>query len=382
LLVSIAVAGWCALALLGLLSLRRLRAECVPEPGPDEGRDSLSVILAAHDEEPRVGACVATLLAQDHPDFEVVVVDDRSSDGTARAVREAASGDPRVRLLRVDKRPEGWQGRLWAQGVGAEAARNEWILFLSADQRLRGTTFLRAMVARYRLGGEAAVSVVGPFGARHWWDRVWLQPIANNPLLWGTLFLVQEQLPRAIWLVGALGMRRSTYRDLGGVRAAALCGSGAFDDMGWAKLVAQRGLRGRMVYHAALEDVSNWESFPEFWQGVTRWAAGVFTYRRAGWFVAGLCASAIALSLAGTVASLGALLEGRMPAATALVLAAMLPTVGVFHCRWNRRSLGFALAFWPVGVEVLMMLGGGAWARWRNRVFWRGEVVKVLSPPP
>jgi glycosyltransferase involved in cell wall biosynthesis len=280
LLFALAVAGWCIIAVLAVVSLRRLRTDCVREPGVDDGRDSLSVIVAAHDEEPRVGECLATLLSQDHPDFEVVVVDDRSRDGTSRAVENAASGDPRVRLLRVDKRPEGWQGRLWAQGVGADAARNEWILFLSADQRLRGTTFLRAMVARYRVGEDSAISVVGPFAGRHWWDRVWLQPIANNPVLWGTLFLVQEHLPGALWLVGALGMRRSTYRELGGVRAAALCGGGAYDDMGWAKLLAKRGRTGRMVYHPALEDASNWESFAEFWQGVTRWAAGVFTYRR------------------------------------------------------------------------------------------------------
>src|SRR5690606_39934860 len=104
-----------------------------------------------------------------------------------------------------------------------------------------------------------------------------------TPLCWGTICLVQEHLPGAIWLIGALGMRRSTYHELGGVRAAALCGSGAYDDLGWSKVVARAGRCGRMVYHPALEDVSNWETFPQFWQGLTRWVAGVFTYRRAGW---------------------------------------------------------------------------------------------------
>jgi hypothetical protein len=137
-----------------------------------------------------------------------------------------------------------------------------------------------------------------------------------------------------------------------------------------------------MVYHPALEDASNWETFPEFWQGVTRWAAGVFTYRRAGWFVAALCAAAIALALGGTAAAFLSAIHGTAPGLAAIALAAVLPTVGIAHCIWNRRSLWFALAFWPIGVEVLVMLAGGGWARFRNRVVWRGEVVKVLSPPP
>jgi len=83
----------------------------------------------------------------------------------------------------------------------------------------------------------------------------------------------------------------------------------------------------------------------------------------------------------GAGAMLQALLEGRMPAASSVILAAVPSTLGIIHCRWNRQSPAFALAFWLVAVEVLLMLGGGAWARWRNRVVWRGEVIKVSTPP-
>jgi glycosyltransferase involved in cell wall biosynthesis len=381
-LAVLAAALCAAVALLSVLSTRRLRADSVPAPALGEGSDPLSVIVAAHDEEPRIGALVATLLAQDHPDFEVLVVDDRSRDATGRAVEKAAAGDPRVRVIRVDARPEGWQGRLWAQGVGVGVARGEWILFLSADQRLRSPTFLRAMVARYRAGSEAAVAVVGPFGGRHWWHRLLFQPLANNPLVWGTLLLVQASVPGSRWLIGALGMRRSTYFELGGVREAAICGAGAYDDMGWAKLLRLRGFPARMVYHAALEDDSNWETFGEFWHGVTRWAAGFFTYRTGGWVFAGLLAGLVALGLGASASVCSSLAHGRTPGLAAVLLAACPAIGGIAHCVWNRRPLLYTLVFYPVGAAFLAMVLGGVWARVRNRVVWRDQVVRVRSPQP
>ena len=193
---------------------------------------------------------------------------------------------------------------------------------------------------------------------------------------------MQANFPNATWLVGALAMRRATYRELGGVRGAAICGGGAYDDMGWSKLVRASGRASRMVYHPALEDDSNWESFPEFWEGITRWAAGVFTYRSGGWLVAAICSAAIGLSLAGFLVVVSAVLHGRVPGLLPSILAAALPTAGTPHCIWNRWPLAGAFAFYGVGVEALATLAGGAWARARNRVSWRGEVVKVSAPPP
>src|SRR5262245_7736596 len=76
LLAVLAAALCAAVALLSWFAYDRLRADSVPEPAPADGVDSLSVVVAARDEEPRIGALLATLLAQDHPDFEIIVVDD------------------------------------------------------------------------------------------------------------------------------------------------------------------------------------------------------------------------------------------------------------------------------------------------------------------
>jgi len=209
---SLAVLVWAVVFAVTRAALRALRAETVRAPRAGEGGSSLSVIVAAHDEETRIGRLVESVLNQDHPDFELIVVDDRSSDRTLEAAREAAAGDSRARLMRLDERPAGWQGRLYAQSVGVLAARGEWLLFLSADQRLIDEDFLRSILAEYRRRGVRAASVIGPFPGRRWWQTWWYRPIADNPVLLGTILLLQRGRRESTWLIGALAMRRQTMR--------------------------------------------------------------------------------------------------------------------------------------------------------------------------
>ena len=99
------------------------------------GADLVSVIVPAKDEEANVRTALETILAQDYPDLEVIVVDDRSADRTAEIVREVAAADERVRLVRVERLPDGWFGKVHAMYAGAREARGEWLLFVDADCR-------------------------------------------------------------------------------------------------------------------------------------------------------------------------------------------------------------------------------------------------------
>jgi hypothetical protein len=372
----------CFIALLLAASFVALRIVTVGEPALDGGATSLSIIVAAQNEAPRIGDFVKSVLAQDHPDFELIVVDDRSSDETRRKVASTAGSDPRVRICRVDHLPPGWQGRLYAQSVGAAGATGDWLLFLSADQRLGSTTFLRSMVAAYEARGVAAVSAIGPFVGSEWWKRWWFHPIANNPIVWGAIILIQRCWPGAVWLVGALGMRRSTYHALGGGRLAASCGAGLFDDFGWSRLIQRSGLRAQMVYHPELRDIGNWESFREFWCGISRWVAGIFTYRRRGWLTAGLCALALLAMGTGTLDVLWDVVRLDRMRSGSVVLSLVAPLIGVGYCAWERRSYAFAVAM-PLMIPLaLAVLAGGAWARVRNRVVWKGESLRVVVTPP
>lgn len=379
---AIALAVWACAALLTVAAVRALRAATVGKPQAGEGCVSLSVIVAAHNEAPRIGALVDSVLRQDHPDFELLIVDDRSSDGTLAAASDVAKGDPRVQLLRVDVRPPGWQGRMHAQSIGAASARCEWLLFLSADQRLIDPQFFRAILGEYARRGVAASSVLGPFVGDRWWQTWWLRPIAENPVLLGCVFLVQRLRPDATWLIGALAMPRETYRAVGGAASAALFGAGVFDDWGWTRVFELRRLRTAMVYHPGLHDVSNWASFGDCWNGLSRWAAGILTGRRGAWAAAVVLSAAVLLCELATGYVVIELLSFRLPAIAWIAIASIPPTVGVAHCLWHGHRVWWAALSAPVALCMLTPIAGGARAWVRNRIRWLDQELLVVAEPP
>lgn len=92
---------------------------------------SVTIVIAAHDAEPTLGEALDSLLAQTHQDWEAIVVDDGSTDGTAAVATRYAERDPRIRMWRQQQRGKGA-----ARNAGIASARSEWLLFLDADDWL------------------------------------------------------------------------------------------------------------------------------------------------------------------------------------------------------------------------------------------------------
>src|SRR6185312_3983699 len=95
----------------------------------------VTAIIPAKDEEATLLECLASVRAQGYSNLEILVVDDRSTDGTAAIARSAAEIDPRVRVITIDELPPGWTGKTHALHVAAAEARGEWFWFLDADTR-------------------------------------------------------------------------------------------------------------------------------------------------------------------------------------------------------------------------------------------------------
>jgi len=374
--------AWAAMGALALGGRSRMQRDRLPPAPPGGGHASLSVIVTARDEAPRIGALLASLLAQDHPDFEVIVVDDRSRDASGEVVRRVAAGDPRVRVLRSPEPPPGWQGRIFAQGTGVARARGDWLLFLSADQRLATRDFLRSVVAlleREPLGGIASI---GPFTGTRWWDLFWFRPLANLPAVIGGILLLQRWRRDQVWLIGALGMRRSTYDALGGAHAATGCGAGLFEDYGWARAFAAHGRPARTVYAPALHDVSNWETPAQAWAGLSRWVAGAMTYPRGGLLLGPIFLAVLGAAALAPVRVVAQALQGQMPGASALVLSAVGLTIGWSYARADGRSRWLALLFPLLAVPALVLVLDALRACLRGRVRWRGLTLRLRVPQP
>lgn len=111
---------------------------------------SVSIIVAARDEERHIAAALTTLLRLDYPDYELIVVDDRSGDGTGAILDRLAESDPRLRVVHVAELPPGWLGKNHALWLGAGQARGELLLFTDADIFMSPDVLARAVTLLQR----------------------------------------------------------------------------------------------------------------------------------------------------------------------------------------------------------------------------------------
>lgn len=218
----LAAAPWLlAAVLLPLLMHRRWPLRRFRAPHPDDA-PLVSVIVPARDEAVNISACLATLLNSTYPNFEVIVVDDESRDGTgdiARLIAARSSG--RLRVLAGTPVPEGWYGKSWACAQGAREARGELIVFTDADTRHDDVLLGHAVGALDDLGAEL-VSVLPRQRMETFWERVVL------PIMFTTISLRYADLerlsrtrkPRSVIANGQFMLfRRAAYERLGGHQA-------------------------------------------------------------------------------------------------------------------------------------------------------------------
>ncbi|MCO6415327.1 glycosyltransferase [Siccirubricoccus sp. KC 17139] len=150
-------------------------AVALPEPA---AWPAVVAVVPARDEAATIGATVRSLLAQDYPGaFRLVVVDDRSTDGTGEVAR--AAGDGRLTVLRGGAREPGWSGKLWAleQGlreVASGGAAPDFLLFTDADIR-HAPDSLRRLVQRALAGRLVLVSLMAKLRCESAAER-WLIP--------------------------------------------------------------------------------------------------------------------------------------------------------------------------------------------------------------
>ena len=93
----------------------------------------LSVIIAARNEAGTIENALKSVLAQNYPNLEIILVNDRSNDGTDKILQKLAEKDPRVLIHHVEELPPGWLGKVNAMQQGFGRSTGVWLLFTDAD---------------------------------------------------------------------------------------------------------------------------------------------------------------------------------------------------------------------------------------------------------
>ncbi len=354
-------------------------------PHPVKGQEhlpSVSVLVPARNEEANIRKCVRSLMDLLHPDIEIIVADDRSTDKTAEIVRRLARLDKRVRLVELSgEPPAGWMGKCHAlhQAVQHGRPRGEWLLFTDADTVHHPHSL--AVCLREALDHNADFfSLIPHLKAHSFWERLLQPTIAALIAMFNRPTRINNpDKPDAFANGQYILIRASAYQAIGGHEAVA---GKVLEDVEMARVVKTLGYWTRLAVGMDLFQTRMYSSFGAIFQG---WSKNLFLLLRSR-FGRVLSATLVSLMLsvwpavAGLTAIVGLAIGWTpVPPEALLLVAASYGLVLFFQAalRWLNRWYPAMAPLAPVGALIaLLILWRSAWLHWRGgAVVWKGRRV-------
>lgn len=199
-----------------MLMPRRTLRRFAQRPGAPTEWPLVSVVIAARDEEQRIGETLNRLLASDYPHLEVILANDRSTDSTSEIAAAIAKDDARLRIVTIDDVPEGWLGKTNAMTQAANLATGEFLLFTDGDIQFSPDAIRLAM--RYSLDRKLDHFCLFPSMETQGWPECVLVSFFAMLFAFGTQpWLRSLRFPSAYYGIGAFNLvRRSAYDAVGG----------------------------------------------------------------------------------------------------------------------------------------------------------------------
>lgn len=324
----------------------------------------VSIIVPARNEEASLGDCLESLLAQTGASFEVIVVDDASTDDTP----QIAASFPAVRVVDAGPLPEKWTGKNHAMAAGARQSKGKWLLFTDADTVHRPGSLARAL-AEAQQHGAALLSYSPEQEVQGPWEKA-VMPVIFAELAgaYSPAKVNDPASPVAAANGQYLLISRAAYDAVGG--HAKIAGD-LLEDVGLARLVKRSG--GKMFFRYGGDAVRTrmYRSFAQLREGWTKNLALLFPSPSR---LAALRLTEFSL-ITGTLAlaAVEALARRRL---TAIVVAIVfLRVCGSFLARIRK-------AHFPAGATALSLSGlpvfsylllRSALSYKRGRVNWKGR---------
>jgi chlorobactene glucosyltransferase len=359
--------------------VRALDSRSLDEFSPDAPPDSplVSVTVPARNERRNIERCLRSVLATQYPRLEVLMIDDRSDDGTADIARAIARDDDRLRVIVASELPAGWFGKQWACATGARAARGELLLFTDADTWHAPDLLPRAANA-LRARDADLLSVAGRQEMHGFWERV-VQPqfFALLSIRYGGT----EHVSRTTRPVDAIAngqfilVRRQTYDAMGGHERVR-------DRVAEDLAMAQEYVRsGRRITLLMAEDQLSTHMYASLRELIAGWRKNIYAGGRTAALGGPIGRALYPIFLLGipifglvpvailVLAALGVLSGAWLLWSAVIVAFTLLAWMLVY--RVMRESPAYALAY-PLGLVVLLVIAGGAIHR-GQRVEWKAR---------
>jgi chlorobactene glucosyltransferase len=341
----------------------------------------ISVIVPARNEEGNIRGCVQALLGQNYPAFEVIVVDDRSTDNTPYILAEMQAEKREGRFLVVagEELPPGWAGKPHALVQGVKAARGDWLCFVDADTFASPLLLVSTLKAARETGADLFTMLTYQ-QLESFWEKVVLPLIFTGLSVGFPGWRVNDpDKPDAIASGQFILIKREVYRASGGHASVR---ERIDEDKALAELVKGLGYRliladGRLVARTRM-----YTNLKGIWEGFTkniylglRDRLGLLLF---GGMVGLLGALVLPFWLAGGLFWLG--VEGGWQPAIISAQAALLWAYLLFVRARQAKALEIspfyafslplgALIFTTMMVTSTINVLSGRGVRWKERVY-------------
>lgn len=242
---------------------------------------TVSIIVPARNEEKNILRSVQSLLEQDYEHFEVIAVDDGSTDKTGRILDDLAhkhAHGNRLWVLKLRELPQGWAGKPHAIHRGVQEAQGEWLLFTDADT-WHAPNCLRSAVLQAVEENSDLFTMAAEQELPSFWDRA-LMPMAylGISMLYPPNLVNDPQSKVAVANGQYLMIRRSVYDLVGGYARPDLRGT-LLDDRDLAHVVKENGFRIHFVDGQGLVHVHMYHGLADIWRG---WRKNAYLGNRGG----------------------------------------------------------------------------------------------------
>jgi len=238
----------------------------MPTP-PPANAPLISVCIPARNEERNIRACVEAILGQDYPNFNVIVLEDRSTDATGEILGSLAAQNDKLKVINGSDLPKGWAGKPHALFQASAAAHGEWLCFVDADTFLSSTTlsscYAKAIETHADMFTIMTFQIMGSF-----WEKV-VMPLVMTALSVGfsPRKVNDPNSKDAIANGQFILIKRSVYDAIGGHKSVK---DQIVEDKAIAEQVKWNGYRLIVANGYSVAKTRMYTSLPEMWEGWTK----------------------------------------------------------------------------------------------------------------
>ena len=377
-IITVGLIGFIFNLILNLRSLKTPRHDSqISGPVP-----LVSVLIPCRDEEVNIESCLQSLQKQDYPNFEILVLDDNSSDNTADIVTQIATTDNRIQFFRGQPLPKGWAGKPFACHQLAKKARGSWLLFVDADtthapHMLRSLLAMALRLKPSMLSGFPRQLATSPM------QKLAIPVLYFVILSWFPLWWLQRsKKPRPTIAIGQLILfPKDEYWRIGGheaVRARIL------EDVWLGVETCRHGGRQLAVDLSPVVSCNMYRNVGAMWEGYIKWIYSVAALSPAALVV--MIAAAYAFFLAPFYWLWNSLFVMSAPPDERPIIVSQV--VIILFMRWlvdsRFKEPLVSTLLHPIGFSFLMLTalwGGmrrtvGAGVHWKKRLYDRESYVE------